>query len=134
MYLWRPALCRLFGFAAVTDKSGTPKLAACARHKQQFPDDVAMAQVAMANGVTVPHFADWQTQVANIDPHWGYQQMPINQALQIAIERVSLSLSYEMANSTNATSGQEEFQLQQEVDLPANVRNEPYSVNLEPEA
>lgn len=107
MYLWRPTLCRLFAFAAVTDKSGQPKLATCAKHKALFPGDVAMADVAIANGFPVPLFADWQTQIANVDPHWGYQRMPINQALRIAIERVSLSLAYEMQNSGNAVSTEE---------------------------
>jgi len=102
MYLWRPALCRLFGFAAVTDKTGLPKLAACVKHKQVFPDDVTMANVAIANGFPVPHFADWQTYIANVDPHWGYQRMPINQALKVAIERVGLSLTYEMQHPGNA--------------------------------
>ncbi len=102
MYLWRPGLCRLFGFAAVTDKSGLPRLATCVKHKQVFPDDVTMAHVAIANGFPVPLFADWQARIANIDPHWGYQRMPINQALQVAIERVSLSLAYEMQNPGNA--------------------------------
>ncbi len=106
-YMWRPAICRLFGFAAVTDKSGTPKLAACFKHKQVYPDQVAMTQVAIANGLPVPHFADWQTQIANVDPHWGYQRMPINQALKIAIERVSLGLAYETQNSANAIPSSE---------------------------
>lgn len=104
MYLWRPSLCRLFGFAAVTDKAGQPMLAACFRHKQELPDDVAMAQVAIANAQPVPHFAEWQTRIANIDPHWGYQQMPINQALRVALERVRLTLAYEMQNSANAVA------------------------------
>lgn len=107
MYMWRPALCRLFGFAAVTDKTGTPKLAACVKHKQVYPDQVAMTQVAIANGLPVPQFADWQTQIANVDPHWGYQRMPINQALKTAIERVSLSLAYETQNPGNAVPSTE---------------------------
>lgn len=102
MYLWRPTLCRLFGFAAVTDKSGQPKLAACVKHKQVFPENVAMADVAIANGFPIPRFRDWQTRIANIDAHWGYQRMPINVALKVAIERLSLSLSYELENSSNA--------------------------------
>lgn len=111
MYLWRPALCRLFAFAAVTDKSGQPKLAACVKHKQMFPSDVAMADVAIANGFPVPLFADWQTQIANVDPHWGYQRLPINQALKVAIERVGLSLAYELQNSGNAVADTEDTPL-----------------------
>ena len=102
LYLWRPALCRLFGFAAVTDKTGTPKLAACAVHKHQAADTIAMAQVSIASGLPVPLFADWQTRIANLDPHWGHQRLPINQALQIALEKLSLHLAYEMQNPGNA--------------------------------
>ncbi len=102
LYMWRPALCRLFGFAAMIDKTGTPKLAACAVHKHQAANTIAMTQVSIANGLPIPHFADWQTRIANLDPHWGHQRLPINQALQIALEKLSLRLSYETQNSGNA--------------------------------
>jgi hypothetical protein len=109
MYLWRPTLCRLFGFAAVMDKSGQPRLAACAKHKQLFSRDVAMADVAIANGFPIPRFGDWQTQIANLDPYWGHQQMPINQALRVALEHLSLSLAYELQNSGHALIDQSQI-------------------------
>lgn len=104
MYLWRPTICRLFGFAAVTDSVGTPKLAACTRHQQLYPELVAMAQVAIANGLSVPRFADWQIQVAGLDPHWGHHLMPINQALIVAIERVGLALAYATQHPANVVA------------------------------
>lgn len=92
VYQWRPSICRLFGFATVTSKVGQPELAACVRHKALLPDIVAATQEAIAQGLPAPSFAQLSQQVANIDPYLGRQQMPINQALKIALERVGLSL------------------------------------------
>ena len=94
MYEWRPTVCRLFGFAAVKDKFGQSHLAVCARHKQSCPEAVAHATAAIAQQVPIPHFADWQMAIAQIDPAWGYERLPINDALKVAIERVSLGLAY----------------------------------------
>lgn len=91
-YAWRPSLCRLFGFAAVRTKTGRPELAACARHKTACPSAVDRARAAIAAGVPVPTFADFATQVAALDPSWGGDRLPINEALQVAIERVGLWL------------------------------------------
>ncbi|HEY9877225.1 MAG TPA: YkgJ family cysteine cluster protein [Leptolyngbyaceae cyanobacterium] len=97
MYDWRPSLCRLFGFAATHDKAGNPILAHCSHHKAVMPETLATVQAAVAKGLPIPQFAHWQAQVANIDLHWGYQRMPINQALQVALERVSLIAAYQSA-------------------------------------
>lgn len=90
VYPWRPTICRLFGFATTTNKSGQPELAACVRHKATMPEGVASAQAAIASGLSAPNFQELSMQVANIDPHWGTRRMPINQALQVALERVGL--------------------------------------------
>src|SRR6185295_15429071 len=34
VYQWRPLICRLFGFSAITDKKGRPSLVTCAVIKQ----------------------------------------------------------------------------------------------------
>ncbi len=91
MYPWRPPICRLFGFAAVTNKYGKPELAACARHKATIPETVKATQEAIAAGLSVPNFPQVASWVEGLDPYWGTQRLPINQALQLAIERVGLS-------------------------------------------
>ncbi|HEY9738784.1 MAG TPA: YkgJ family cysteine cluster protein [Trichocoleus sp.] len=98
MYTWRPTLCRLFGYAASRDKQGQAVLATCAGHAIAMPEVLSDAQGAIANGLPVPLFADWQSQVSSIDPHWGTQQMPINQALRVALERLSLVIAYQTAS------------------------------------
>jgi uncharacterized protein len=95
VYPWRPTLCRLFGFATVRNRLSQPELAACVRHKATQPDQVAQAQAAIAQGLPAPNFAELSQQVANLDPYWGTQPMPINQALRVALERVGISYQYQ---------------------------------------
>jgi Fe-S-cluster containining protein len=92
VYLWRPSICRLFGFATVTTKQGQPELAVCVRHKAAMPDIAAAAQEAIAQGLPAPNFAEVAQQIANLNPYLGTERLPINQALRVAIERVGLYL------------------------------------------
>jgi Fe-S-cluster containining protein len=93
VYLWRPTICRLFGFATVTSKAGEVQLAACVRHKAAMPDIVAQTQV-LINQKTVhpPNFADISQQIASLEPGFGHQALPINEALKVAVEKVGLYL------------------------------------------
>ena len=91
VYLWRPTLCRLFGFAAVLDKQGQPQLATCIKHKEHSPEQVQGAEGAIAQGTAhPPNFAEITQQVTGLDPTLGQHQLPINEALAVAIERVGL--------------------------------------------
>ena len=91
VYPWRPTICRLFGFATTTKKSGEVQLAACIRHKTAIPEIVAQVQEAIAQGsVDVLNFADVAQQVANLDQTLAQQRLPINQAFKVAVEKVGL--------------------------------------------
>lgn len=90
VYAWRPAVCRLFGYATVKNKQGKPELAACRHHKQTVPATVEIAKKAVTAGVPAPNFSQYGNEIANLDPHLGQAQMPLNQAIKIAIERVGL--------------------------------------------
>ncbi|NJK37350.1 MAG: YkgJ family cysteine cluster protein [Oscillatoriales cyanobacterium RM2_1_1] len=93
VYPWRPTICRLFGFATVTQKSGQVQLAACVKHKAALPAILAQAQGAIAqNQVQAPNFAEVTQQITNLDPTLGQERMPINTALRVAIERFGLYL------------------------------------------
>ncbi|MGB3495365.1 MAG: YkgJ family cysteine cluster protein, partial [Elainellaceae cyanobacterium] len=105
VYEWRPALCRLFGFSTAPDKTGQPRLAACIRHKQLTPDIVAEAQVAIANGTAhAPSLTEATQQILALDPGFGSQIMPINQALSVAIERVGFWLQMRQDETVTAPS------------------------------
>lgn len=89
-YQMRPTVCRLFGWSTATNKLGQPELIACARHRAMMPEIVASAADAIANGLESPNMAMLSQQVANIDPEFGRERMPINQALRVALLRVGL--------------------------------------------
>jgi uncharacterized protein len=90
IYPWRPALCRLFGFAATRNKYGQPELAACVEHKAMQPEMVAQTQARVAAGLAVPVFTQIAEQMMAIAPNLGTEYLPINQAWQRAIEHVGL--------------------------------------------
>lgn len=90
VYAWRPAVCRLFGYATVKNKQGAPEFAACRHHKQTVPATVEIAKAAVTAGVPTPDFSQYGIEIANLDPNLGQGQMPLAQALKIAIERVGL--------------------------------------------
>lgn len=89
VYPWRPALCRLFGFATVMSKYGEPTLAVCARHREQVPDGVASAIAALAeNPSCLPSFGAIAEQIIALDPSWGRDRLSINEAARVALGRV----------------------------------------------
>jgi Fe-S-cluster containining protein len=87
-YPWRPLLCRLFGFSAVLDKHGRPRVALCRAIRNADPRAEARANRVLAEGlnpVVIPH---WARRVSSLNPHLGQRRYPINQALKLALEKV----------------------------------------------
>jgi Fe-S-cluster containining protein len=87
VYPLRPSVCRLFGFAAVRDKHGTPELAACKVHGEQDPESVARARSLIAKGHPVAFFVEYQQRAAEAAGSPMAQLLPINVALAQALER-----------------------------------------------
>ena len=90
-YKWRPALCRLFGFAAVRGGRGEKLLSICKRIKQTDP---VAAGAALRLVDQAPCFVHFGTQVYALDPVLGQTLLPINTALRHAIERLGLHFSF----------------------------------------
>lgn len=87
-YAQRPTLCRLFAFAAVRDKAGGNRLAACRVHREADPAGVARAEEAVAAGRwTAPLFSRVAEALWDIDPELGSVRRPINEALRRALHR-----------------------------------------------
>ena len=90
--LWRPLLCRLFGFSAVLDKHGHPGIALCRTIKDADPHAEDRINQKIARGlrpIIIPH---WARQASSLNPHLGQERHPINQAVRLALERVGLQL------------------------------------------
>jgi len=91
VYPLRPLVCRLFGFAAMTDPEGRPQLVLCRRLREADPAGAREAAAGAASGrLPVPLMSEWSLAMYRLDPGLGTQALPINAALRQALERVAL--------------------------------------------
>ena len=87
-YKYRGLICRLFGFAANTDKYGTLRLATCKIIKEGQADHYKSTSEAIAKGLYVPVFTEYYMQLNQIDIKLANIIVPINKALKMALEEV----------------------------------------------
>ncbi len=93
-YKYRGLICRLFGFAANTDKYGNLRLATCKIIKEGQAERYADTAEAISKGLYVPIFTEYYMQLNQIDFHMGNLILPINKALKHAIEEVLQYYAY----------------------------------------
>jgi len=93
-YKYRGLICRLFGFAANTDKYGNLRLATCKIIKEGQSDAYKTTSEAITKGLHVPVFTEYYMQLNQIDFQLGNKILPINKALKMAIEEVLHYYSY----------------------------------------
>lgn len=87
-YKYRGLICRLFGYAANTDKYGNLRLATCKIIKEGQNDKYNSTEEAISKGLYVPVFTDYYIQLNQIDFQLGNKILPINKALKYALEEV----------------------------------------------
>jgi hypothetical protein len=87
-YRYRGLICRLFGYAANTDKYGKLRLATCKIIKEEQQENFIAAEESINKGKYVPVFTDYYMRLAQIDMRMGITLVPINEALKMAIEEV----------------------------------------------
>jgi Fe-S-cluster containining protein len=104
LYVFRPSVCRLFGFAAMKDRSGKPELLTCRRQREEIPVLVKRAQEAISRGMAVPSFDYFFLQMVTLEPSLGRQRFPINRALQLALKRYGLAIQLREASNRGARS------------------------------
>ena len=93
-YKYRGLICRLFGFAANTDKYGNLRLATCKIIKDGQADNYNSTAEAINKGLYVPVFTEYYMQLNQIDFNLGNIILPINKALKIALEEVLQYYTY----------------------------------------
>ena len=93
-YKYRGLICRLFGFAANTDKYGNLRLATCKIIKEGQTEKYNSASEAIAQGLYVPVFTDYYMQLNQIDCALGKIILPVNEALKMALEEVLQYYAY----------------------------------------
>ncbi|MDQ3536000.1 MAG: YkgJ family cysteine cluster protein [Bacteroidota bacterium] len=94
IYLHRGLICRLFGFSATKDKEGRPVLATCKIIKTELSEKYKTAVQSIEEGGFVPIMNQYYMKLLAIDLDLGNRFYPINEAIRIAIEKVSLSCAY----------------------------------------
>nr|WP_304156800.1 YkgJ family cysteine cluster protein [Mesonia mobilis] len=87
-YAYRGLICRLFGYAAAKDKLGELRLITCKIIKEQQVDHYTKAVELLKKGGEVPIFSDYYKKLLQIDFYWGNQVLPVNKAIEKALEIV----------------------------------------------
>lgn len=87
-YAYRGLICRLFGFSATRDKNGLSKLITCKILKETQEDVVNTIQKGIESDIAVPMMNDYYFRIRSIDPDLGTMMLPINLAMQKAMEVV----------------------------------------------
>jgi Fe-S-cluster containining protein len=87
-YKYRGLICRLFGFAANTDKYSNLRLATCKIIKEGQSEKYDSVSEAISKGLYVPVFTDYYMQLNQIDFQLGKVILPVNKALKMALEEV----------------------------------------------
>lgn len=93
-YKYRGLVCRLFGFGANNDKYGQLRIATCKIIKEGQQANFEASTEAINNGLYVPVFTDYYMNLSQIDFKLGNVIVPINKAVQLAIEEVLQYYAY----------------------------------------
>ncbi len=94
IYPTRGLICRLFGFSAITDKTGKPVYGACKVLKQQKIDLVNKTRELISQRSRIPVMAHQYSKLASIEPVWGNELLPINQAIKKSLEIIYFHFAY----------------------------------------
>ncbi len=94
-YSFRPLICRLFGFSAVPDKYGNPRVALCKPLKELNPEIEDRINKRIQEGLKVPVIPHFSRQVAFIQPNLGKDLYAINYSLRQALEIVGYRMQFQ---------------------------------------
>ena len=88
-YEHRGLICRLFGFGYRLDRDNKPVLVTCRIIKCTQSGEVTKAgEMAHANPEEMPVFSNYFMRLLAVEPDLAVPQMPINQAIRKAIEKL----------------------------------------------
>jgi Fe-S-cluster containining protein len=94
VYGERPALCRMFGVAGYFNKYGKVSLSLCKLIREQN-GELAKNHEQTVSEEKTPMLITWSYRLAQLDPALIQKRMPINEALQQALEKVALYAMYQ---------------------------------------
>ncbi len=94
IYYFRPLICRLFGFSAKSDKQGKKQLLTCPIIKERYSKTIAELENDSTQEKFIPKTTDYTMHMQGIDPALS-QELPINEAILKALEKVGLTYQYQ---------------------------------------
>lgn len=93
-YQYRGLICRLFGYGAGKDKYGQLRIVTCKLIKEQQVENYEKAVEILKSKSTVPVFTDYYQKLMQIDFRLTKDMLPINEAIQAALETVMQYYAY----------------------------------------
>jgi len=87
-YRFRPLVCRLFGYTSRRNKSGWLELCVCRVMREETPAKALSWRDQDISPIDPPVYQDWFLQIAGLDPATGFRLLPINAAIQAALDHV----------------------------------------------
>jgi len=96
VYQQRPGICRFFGAAGTTGKTGEYQLSTCRNIKTDHPTAYADTLIALESDPP-PLIRHGQEQIRQLDPELASKPMPLNQALATALEKALFEQYYQSA-------------------------------------
>lgn len=97
VYQQRPAICRLFGAAGYRDKQGKTSMSVCKVIKSDHTEPYRQTLIALESDPP-PMMMLAKEQVNQLDYELGQRHLPINVALQHALQKVLFKAWYAGAN------------------------------------
>ncbi|MCS4435605.1 YkgJ family cysteine cluster protein [Aquiflexum gelatinilyticum] len=101
-YQNRGMICRLFGSSARTNRTGKKEIITCKKIKESKKEQYESASLSVNEGMPVPLSSSAYSQLYNIDFQLTSEQMPINKAIQKALEAVLRFKYYEGSETSEA--------------------------------
>ena len=95
-YLYRGMICRLFGYAAVRDKYGKPRLSTCKIIKESQAEAV---ETVKREDIEAPLFSRYYSRLEAIDWELASRFLPVNKAIREALSYILQYKAYESLNS-----------------------------------
>ena len=95
IYHFRPLICRLFGFSAMSDKHGQKQLLTCPIIKENHVEQMRIIEnnLGQNKNNVIPKTTDYTMQVQALDSSLS-QEVPINEAIHQALDKVGLTFQY----------------------------------------
>lgn len=122
VYEHRGLICRLFGSAAVRDKSGKLSIYACTYLKTEYPENFRLFNEKINSGTPAPVVSDYYYQIYFIDSQLANDYNPINVSIRKAIEKVAYYYTNKPVRkrkvSLNLQADKELFMPEQNLNLP----------------